>query len=536
MKTKFPWINRRRKTDPEIPYETPIWLGSHSNGEYFHFQTDRDRKLRKLILERADDNARRVGLDRRQFMASAMGMATALLAINEVSGCSSGDSGNKTGKVNSGLCVPKEAQWNEQAACTAITPTDFVFDVQTHWFNQADTVRFPASVQALFGALFATTTEDVYLDKMFISGKYTHMAVLTAWPGSTCVDGDAGLDVDGGPLPCGLPLSNESMVRSREHIKQLACGTERVIQHCMVLANDPTGIDVQKAIMDQFYCEDYAYGWKMYPGFSSQQGIDPRGAPGYFMTDPVARAVIEHGLALGLNRFCVHKGLPIGNFFDPIYNYPKDIGPVAKDYKDANFIIYHSGICSGYSATNLAPPEAAYDPAEASPTGVNALIRSLQDNGIEPNSNVYAEVGSALNQIQADPVAAAHFFGKLMKYVGTDRVVWGTDCVIYGSPDPFIEWFQALTIPDQMQADFGYPPLDAANKAKIFGLNAAALYGVDPVAKRCQINSCTTAQLQEQFDGEFGGRRWMFERPGGPKTYREFVEHSRRQAKLGRPG
>lgn len=529
MKSKFPWLKMRRKTDPEIPYETPIWMGSRSNGEYFHFQTEYERKLRKLVLRTADENARRVGLDRREFMASAMGMATTLFCIDLASGCSSSDG---TGKAAGGLCVPKEAMFDNQAACTAISPTDFIFDVQTHWFNEADTTRFPASVQQLFGALFQSTTENVYVDKMFITGKYTHMAVLTAWPGTTCLPPGA----DGGDLPCGLPLSNESMVKSRDHIKQLAGGSERVIQHCMVLASDPTGIDVQKAIMDQFYCQDFAYGWKMYPGFSAKQGIDPRGAGGYFMTDPVARSVIEHGLKLGLNRFCVHKGLPIGNFFDPVFNHPKDIGVIAKDYKDANFIIYHSGIFSGYPDTNSAPPEAQYDATVADPKGVNALIRSLQDNGIEPNSNVYAEVGSAINAIQTDATAAAHFFGKLMKYVGVDRVLWGTDCVIYGSPDPFVEWFQALTIPQQMQTDYGYPPLDATNKAKIFGLNAAALYGVDPAAKRCQITTTAEYKLQQQFDDEFGGRRWMFERPGGPKTYGEYVEHSRKQAALGRPG
>lgn len=520
MPKKFPWITRRRKTDPEVPYETPIWMGTRSNGEYFHFQTEHERKLRKVVLQKADQNARKVGLERREFMASAMGMATTLFWINA---CSGDDDKGSNGNA---LCVPPEAMVDDQVACTLLTPTDFVFDAQTHWFNEADTVRFPDSVKQLFGALFAGTTEDVYVDKMFVTGKYTHMAVLTAWPGSTCTDDQT--------LPCGLPLSNESMIASRDHVNQMSCGTQRVVQHCMVLPTDPTGIDAQIAIMDQVYCENMAHGWKMYPGFSAQQGIDPRGGPGYFMTDAVARRVVEHGLALGVNRFCVHKGLPIGNFFDPVYNHPRDIGPVARDYKDAKFIIYHSGIYSGDPTGTYV--EDRFDPNEQDPKGVNALIRSLLDSGIETNSNVYAEVGSAINGLMDKPTAAAHFFGKLMKFLGPDRVLWGTDCVIYGSPDPFIEWFMALTIPDALQQAEGYPPLDATNKAKILGLNAALAYGVDVNAKRCEIDSCTTAALRDQFDEEFGGRRWNFQRPGGPKTWDEYVEHTRRQALLGRPG
>jgi predicted TIM-barrel fold metal-dependent hydrolase len=286
--------------------------------------------------------------------------------------------------------------------------------------------------------------------------------------------------------------------------------------------------------MTQLQCESLAYGWKMYPGFSPAS-IDPRGPHGYFLDEPNSRRIIEHGLDLGLNRFCVHKGLPILYFFEKEHNHPREVGIVAKDYPEAKFIIYHSAICAGSDQCDESPPEGPYDASEPDPKGVNALIRSLLDNGIEPNQNVYAEIGSAINQIQNDATEAAHFFGKLMKYVGTERVVWGTDSVIYGSPQPFIEWFRALTIPEQMQEQHGYPPLDATNKAKIFGLNAAALYDIDVDAKRCQVDACEVAQMKRLLDAEYGPRRWAFQEPGGPKTWSEYVDASRSCAARGRP-
>jgi hypothetical protein len=326
------------------------------------------------------------------------------------------------------------------------------------------------------------------------------------------------------------------MIGSRDRINRLACGTERVIQHVQVLPNDLTGLDKQLEIMTSLHCEHLAYGWKLYPGFASSS-IDPRGANGYFLTEDRPRRVIEHGLELGQKRFCVHKGLPIGTFFEKEHNHPRDVGVVARDYPDATFIIYHSGICSGYATTNEAPPEGPYDENEAEPRGVNALIRSLVDNDVRSTTNnVYAEIGSAINQVQNDATASVHFFGKLMKYVGVDRVLWGTDCVIYGSPQPYLEWFRALTIPEEFQERYGYPPLDAANKAKILGLNAARIYGVDPAARRCEIESCTTAQLKRFLDEEFGGRRWMYRRPGGPSTWREYAALSKARRALGRPG
>jgi predicted TIM-barrel fold metal-dependent hydrolase len=232
----------------------------------------------------------------------------------------------------------------------------------------------------------------------------------------------------------------------------------------------------------------------------------------------------------------VHKGLPIGSFFEKTHNHPRDVGVVAKEYRQANFIIYHSGICSGFDSTNQAPPEGPYDPSDPNPVGVNAFIRSLIDNGIGPNENVYAEVGSAINQVQMNAVASAHFFGKLMKYVGVDRVVWGTDCVIYGSPQPYIEWFRNLTIPEEMQQQYGYPPLDATNRAKIFGLNAAKLYGIDVAAKRCRVRTSELERVRQLLDEEYGTRRWAFQEPGGPKTWSEYVAQSKRAALLGRPG
>ena len=47
-----------------------------------------------------------------------------------------------------------------------------------------------------------------------------------------------------------------------------------------------------------------------------------------------------------------------------------------------------------------------------------------------------------------------------------------------------------MTIPDPMREQYGYPALTDDVKAKIFGLNAAKLYGVDPNAARCRVGSC----------------------------------------------
>jgi hypothetical protein len=49
--------------------------------------------------------------------------------------------------------------------------------------------------------------------------------------------------------------------------------------------------------------------------------------------------------------------------------------------------------------------------------------------------------------------------------------------------------FRAFQISPQLQERYGYPALTPALKAKILGLNAARLFGVDPVAVRCALDS-----------------------------------------------
>jgi hypothetical protein len=60
----------------------------------------------------------------------------------------------------------------------------------------------------------------------------------------------------------------------------------------------------------------------------------------------------------------------------------------------------------------------------------------------------------------------------------------GHGLVWYGAPQPLIDAFRAFTIPERLQEEHGYPPMTAAAKDKILGLNAAAVYGVDLGAAR----------------------------------------------------
>jgi hypothetical protein len=62
-----------------------------------------------------------------------------------------------------------------------------------------------------------------------------------------------------------------------------------------------------------------------------------------------------------------------------------------------------------------------------------------------------------------------HVLGKLLKYVGVDRVCYGTDCVMGGSPNGQIMAMRRFVIPEAMQMMYGYPAITDEIRRKIFG-------------------------------------------------------------------
>ena len=98
-------------------------------------------------------------------------------------------------------------------------------------------------------------------------------------------------------------------------------------------------------------------------------------------------------------------------------------------------------------------------------------------------TNVHAELGTSFaNSAVAHPKFSAALVGTLIKGMGADHVMWGTDSVWYGSPQWQIEAMRRLEIPEDMQKKYGFPAVGGANSATkqlIFGANAARLYRIN---------------------------------------------------------
>jgi hypothetical protein len=131
------------------------------------------------------------------------------------------------------------------------------------------------------------------------------------------------------------------------------------------------------------------------------------------------------------------------------------------------------------------------------------------------------------------PDAAAHVLGKLLLHLGEDRILWGTDSIWYGAPQDQISAFRAFRIPESMQEMYGYPSLTERAKAKILGLNAAALYGIDVEETRCAIVEDDFSEAKLAIDADPDLKRPSYRR-AGPQSRREFFRYLKTHE--GRPG
>jgi hypothetical protein len=461
----------------------PIKLDATSNGEFEPVPlTPAARAARAEAQAAVDAASARVGLPRRRYLACALGAAATLAAFDRAFAAS--------GLRGGGYAVPREAPFELAAAQAAVGGDEFIFDVQLHHVNPQGAWRKRASPNAFKGMPNSNCgkadhvecfSADALLKDVFMDSDTT-LAVLSHVPG--------GVETN--------PLDFEAAGATRVAANALD-GTERLLLHgrCMpTLAGEIDGMDAQ-------------VGHYKLSAFKTYTQFGPRdGDAGFFLDDDkYGRPFIERARKLKVRNIAVHKGLAFGQRGYE-YSTARDVGPAAKAYPDMNFLIYHAGF-------DTAVKEGPYDPQAKA--GVDVLVRSFLDAG-RPK-NVYAELGSTWRFVMRDPEQAAHLLGKLLRHLGPDQILWGTDSIWYGSPQDQIQAFRAFQISAEFQDKFGYPALTPQIKRKIFGLNAARVYGIDPAATKARLLKDRVHKTRLEYQND--------PRPSfatyGPRTRREFL-------------
>ena len=481
-------------TDRHDPDGTrlPIKLDSTSNGEFAPVPLSKANVAANLLArDQARSNARRTGLNRRKFLVSSCGAASTLLAFNEVNAA--------IGRTGGAYAIDESAAFDPAVAKAQLDGREFIFDVQGH-FVDPDGKWIKEDPARGEGFKFAPKTACALADR---PGENSHIACL----GPDEFVKDVFLDSDTDMMVLSfVPSTRESeplTIQEADVTRQIVAdlkGDRRLMLHGRVNPNQDGDLEAMDELKERWdVC-----GWKTYTQFG------PGGA-GFFLSDEeTGIPFIEKARKLGVNIICVHKGIPFG---PKSYEHSQchDIGVVAQQYPDVDFLIYHSGWVPRHT-------EGPYE-GDGSGDGIDTLIKSLLDHQIAPNSNVYAELGSTWRFLMRDPDQAAHGLGKLLKYCGEDNVIWGTDSIWYGSPQDQIQAFRTFQISAEFQERFGYPGITPDLRAKVFGLNATKPYRIDLDEVVQRASNDRISRRRENYLNDRDPHYLTY----GPKTRREFL-------------
>jgi len=518
----------RADTDP---FPSPIPTQIVSNGEWLPMpQTEEQQRIEVRTNELAAAAAKKLGMSRRKFMATTGGMAATFLAMNEVFG--------RYFNVN------RDALYEGAAFAEGGPPKDlFIFDDQLHMIRQSNTTSnrgLRALAQGYPGAAEFTSNPfnpplgsgltTPLLDELALRGNVDvsgglwrnwnpaligdpmddEIFHLQAFIKSLFLDSQMTVGLLSnitGFLPVFVTgqepknvfdarnievLTADQTAGVRDFVNKLA-GSQRLYAHGLLYPGTANLFEIQRQID-----HNKPDAWKGYcVSLAAKQLTDPAGASmkQWRLDDeqvmyPTFELIRKYQVILRPERpafgnICVHKGFappPHDAAHDnPENGNPEDLPKVARDWPTFNFIIYHSCIrpVLFYNPKPLANLLSAHPVLREGVPDIEWTTRFAQLS--RSLHNVYAEVGSTFaSTIITFPSVWAHIIGQLLQNMGSNRVVFGSDSLWYGSPQWQYEAFWRFQIPEQLQEKWGYPEIKDADKRKIIGLNSARLYQVSP--------------------------------------------------------
>ena len=389
------------------------------------------------ISKKMDESAKKAGMSRRSFIRSSLGFSAAMLAANEVTGM-------KFFEV--GAAEAADVGAKNEAIQVARASTDFIIDVHTHVCTRPGhynlgvdtTERGMYFVQLLdelgkaFGMVNGTRDMNVAnYGKLILKESDTTVGIFNPFGFR---EHYGGKDM--------IPMEYQVDVRNRwpKSTVMLAGG---------LTPNQGLGETLER--LNKYVDQYKISGLKLY----TFDATDKHGW--YFDDEKLAYPMWEECRKLGVKNIGCHKGIPFGAFHAR-YAHAEDFDGAADDFPDLNFIAYHS----------------AWPYHEEL-----AALKTFKPH----RKNLYCEIGSTFAAtVTSRPMECAHVIGTLLRDMGPDYVLWGTDSLLWGNPQWQIEAFRKFQIPDQLVEGYGYPKITDEIRRKVFGENAARLWNIDKKA------------------------------------------------------
>jgi uncharacterized protein len=386
------------------------------------------------ISEKMDGYARKAGLSRRNFLRSSLAFPAAMLAANEVTGM-------KFFEVGEAEAADIDAK--NEAIQLARASSDFIVDAHTHVCTRP--AHYVEGVNTTTrGMWFVQLLDD--LGKAFGLPNGTRDMTVENYGKMILMESDTTVGVFN-PFGFREDYGGQDMIPMdyQVHVR------ENWPKSTVMLAGGLTPNQGLSETLErlQMYVDIYKIsGLKLYT-------FDSTSKKGWWFDDEKqAYPIWEACRKLGIKNIGCHKGIPFGQFYAR-YAHVEDFDATADDFLDLNFIAYHSA------------------------WPYHQELAALK--GFKPQrKNLYSEVGSTFAAtVSSRPMECAHVLGTLLRDLGPDYVMWGTDSLLWGNPQWQIDAFRKFQIPDQLVEGYGYPKITPEIRRKVFGENAARIWNID---------------------------------------------------------
>jgi len=387
-------------------FPSPVPTQIVSSEEYLPVpQTEKQREVEARLKDMSDSLAKRQGLSRRRFFQTAAGMTASFVAMNQVFG-------HLFDASLAEAATPDLA--NERAAGLS---GQYVIDGHTHFLRDDTRLMNFVKMRDAVGksgwnkslAEKEQTIDDLkynnYIKEMYMDSD-TKVALLSNSPSE---------------VPEDWFIPQEQVFATREKVNKEA-GTRRMLAHFTFTPGWPGWLDKVDEAVERFKPDS----WKGYTvGDNTHKELASH--PWHADDEKLMYPFYEKIAKTGIKNVCIHKGLfapGVEKNFPNLRPYAdvSDIGKAAKDWPQLNFLVYHAG----YRWVGGSPSDGM---AEFDQTGRSSWTTDLAEIPEKYGAkNVYGDLGQLFAWTAvAEPRLAAALMGILVKGLGPDRILWGSD-------------------------------------------------------------------------------------------------------------
>jgi uncharacterized protein len=237
---------------------------------------------------------------------------------------------------------------------------------------------------------------------------------------------------------------------------------------------DPLGGQEQLEAMEERAALGIVDGFKFYPTDGSFDPATRMPRTVLYDDRELVFPFFQKALDLGIKHVGIHKAIPVAP------------GPLKKERPD------------DVSVAALAFPELKIEVVHSGWAFLDECVLQLN-----LHDNIYANLEAIVCLALHRPRRFAEILGRMLDAGAEDRLLFATGGAL-NHPQPVIEAFGNFEMPRDLIDGYGYPELTPEIKRKIFGLNGAAINGIDVPQTLEKAREWATIRDEAKASGKVG--------------------------------